>query len=438
MSVKLFYVVVAIGLLFGILRIPARAQTTLTNPNIIGNANLISASGNSVTFANDSSVPNRIYQGRLSSLSGCVVPSDEVLQIGFNRFFSTALGGFVRDDSTKETSVLDIESCYNGSTEMAIDMVPGGSSSWLRPYGFYARYDGSAVGLQVGNAPYIAGAGGAYLRGGTNPRPSLLDLRECVGANCTYNSGDDFFRIVRQDGTTAMKIAMASDSPGASGRIVMSADGSDISPSGSGGQITIDGSPFLPSILFWQVGSPTDTFSSFYATGDAFSIFSLLRNGTMLWGPGSTGSDTNLYRSDTSTLRTDGSLVVGGNLAVMGQKAALVQTATHGQREVYAVESPGEWFEDFGSAKLINAEAIVKVDPVFGETVNTDREYHVFVTASGRCGLYVAEKQPSFFRVQRLSGSRGCSFDYRIVAKRRGYESIRLARLNSDSPTKSK
>jgi len=69
----------------------------------------------------------------------------------------------------------------------------------------------------------------------------------------------------------------------------------------------------------------------------------------------------------------------------------------------------------------------VRVDPVFGETVSTDREYHVFLTPSGRCSLYVADKELTFFRVKRLTGSLGCAFDYRIVAKRKGYENVRLA-----------
>jgi hypothetical protein len=73
----------------------------------------------------------------------------------------------------------------------------------------------------------------------------------------------------------------------------------------------------------------------------------------------------------------------------------------------------------------------VRVDPVFGETVNTNREYHVFLTANGKCSLYVAEKKSGFFKVKRLNGSRSCAFDYRIVAKRRGYENVRLSGLQS-------
>jgi hypothetical protein len=412
------------------------AQTTLVNPNIVGDANLITTDGNGISFANDSDVPNRIFQGQESAGGGCSMSTDEVLQLGFNRYFGPP-GGFTQEDPTKETSVLDIESCFKGSTEMNIDMVAANSSNWLRPYGFYARYDGTVVGGRYGGAPYGSGAAGVSFSGGMLPGPSLLDLQECRGVGCAWNTGSNYVRLLRQDGTAAMRIATASDHASNSGSIVMAVDGSNVIGSGFGGNITFDGRPTYPSVLFWQVGAPTDVFEAFLATGDTTTRFNLLRNGMMKWGSGSGGQDTDLYRSNTSTLKTDGSLVVGGNLAVMGQKAALVQTATYGQREVYAVESPGEWFEDFGSARLVSDRAVVKVDPMFAETVNMDCEYHVFLTASGRCSLYVKEKKSGFFKVRRLTGARDCAFDYRIVAKRRGYESVRLDRLVSASATNS-
>ncbi len=66
-------------------------------------------------------------------------------------------------------------------------------------------------------------------------------------------------------------------------------------------------------------------------------------------------------------------------------------TISYGKRELYAVESPENWFEDFGGAELIQGRAIVKLDPVFAETVSTEVEYHVFLTPKGDCqGLYCA------------------------------------------------
>jgi hypothetical protein len=113
---------------------------------------------------------------------------------------------------------------------------------------------------------------------------------------------------------------------------------------------------------------------------------------------------------------------------VLGQKAALVETKSFGRREVYAVESPGEWFEDFGSGALAAGKATVAIEPIFKETITTTVPYHVFLTPNSRCVLYISRKAPSAFTVRALSGSRQCTFDYRIIAKRKDYESVRLGR----------
>ncbi|MFQ6101352.1 MAG: hypothetical protein ACE5OS_08980 [Anaerolineae bacterium] len=120
-----------------------------------------------------------------------------------------------------------------------------------------------------------------------------------------------------------------------------------------------------------------------------------------------------------------------GNLNCTGSKSAVVRTANHGQRLLYAVESPEVWFEDFGSAALVDGEITVSFDPLFAETVNLEDEYHVFVTplCQEPALLFVTDKDVTGFTVQgvTLDGQPShCSFDYRIVAKRLGYENLRL------------
>ncbi len=124
-------------------------------------------------------------------------------------------------------------------------------------------------------------------------------------------------------------------------------------------------------------------------------------------------------------------LHVIGDFIATGAKSAVVETASYGQRQLYAVESPENWFEDFGRSKLVNGRALIKVDPIFLETVNTKTGYHIFLTPKGDCqGLYVAKESPTQFEVREVqNGKATIAFDYRIVAKRKGYESVRLARL---------
>jgi hypothetical protein len=56
----------------------------------------------------------------------------------------------------------------------------------------------------------------------------------------------------------------------------------------------------------------------------------------------------------------------------------------------------------------------------------------VFLTPNGDChGLYVASKSARGFTVRELgAGSSSIAFDYRIVAKRRGFEQVRLAEVH--------
>jgi hypothetical protein len=95
---------------------------------------------------------------------------------------------------------------------------------------------------------------------------------------------------------------------------------------------------------------------------------------------------------------------------------------------MYATESPENWFEDVGSGQLSNGVARIELDPTFAQTVNTGMDYHVFLTPKGDSeGLYVSNETPHGFEVhEQRGGHSNIAFDYRIMARRRGYENIRL------------
>jgi hypothetical protein len=72
---------------------------------------------------------------------------------------------------------------------------------------------------------------------------------------------------------------------------------------------------------------------------------------------------------------------------------------------------------------------VVQLESTFAQTINTGMEYHVFLTPKGDCkGLYVTNETADSFEVRELGGgTAGIAFDYRIVARRKGYENVRLA-----------
>ncbi|HBY98287.1 MAG TPA: hypothetical protein DEP84_30815, partial [Chloroflexi bacterium] len=166
--------------------------------------------------------------------------------------------------------------------------------------------------------------------------------------------------------------------------------------------------------------------------GDENSVLYLSSNADVIIKLDNDGGENNRLRVVNSGGGDVFTVDESGNLAAAGSKSAVVETANHGSRLLYAVESPEVWFEDFGAAALVAGEATVAFDPVFGETVNLKEDYHVFVTplCDDPVLLSVTSKQAAAFTVRgvTLDGQPAeCSFDYRIVARRRGYESVRLA-----------
>ena len=101
-----------------------------------------------------------------------------------------------------------------------------------------------------------------------------------------------------------------------------------------------------------------------------------------------------------------------------------------GDRKIktYGVQSAENWIEDFGSGRLSSGSSHISLEPTFAATVNTGAEYHVFLTPRGDSeGLYVANAGPEGFDVRESRGGRSSvGFDYRIVAKRKGYEAVRM------------
>ena len=123
-----------------------------------------------------------------------------------------------------------------------------------------------------------------------------------------------------------------------------------------------------------------------------------------------------------------GDVHVAGSLTIGGSKTC-VQPIDNGKKVLlYAMESPEIWFEDFGTAQLVNGQAVVPIENVFSQTANIEMGYLIFLTPIGECqGLYISRKDKDSFEVRELGdGTSNISFDYRIVAKRRGYEEVRF------------
>jgi hypothetical protein len=169
-------------------------------------------------------------------------------------------------------------------------------------------------------------------------------------------------------------------------------------------------------------------FVTFSPTSVAGQFANFSRQGLILQGLSGPFDATQkeVFRVDSS-----GNLHITGNLTVDGTKSSTAKLQDGREVALYAVESPENWFEDFGSAELNNGVAWVPLDASFGQAVNATVNYHVFLTANGDSnGLYVARKTAAGFEIREHGGgTSNVAFDYRIVAKRRGYEAIRMLQV---------
>jgi hypothetical protein len=125
-----------------------------------------------------------------------------------------------------------------------------------------------------------------------------------------------------------------------------------------------------------------------------------------------------------------GSVVINGSYTATGAKSAAVKKRDGSYVRLYCQESPEPWFEDFGTATLVNGQASVPLDPEFDEVVKGD-DYRVFLTEIGDCGgLFVQRKGPHQFVVRSRAGAAASgSFDYRVVARRLDNVGTRLEKV---------
>ncbi len=135
--------------------------------------------------------------------------------------------------------------------------------------------------------------------------------------------------------------------------------------------------------------------------------------------------------------RFDGGVDVYGAFRVIGgPKSAVVPHRDGSHRQLYCVESPESWFEDFGEAQLEGGTCSVALDPDFAALVRTDA-YHVFLTPYGPASLYVSRRGAKGFEIRALAEggaapgapAEALRCSYRIVARRRDIDAARLARV---------
>jgi hypothetical protein len=193
------------------------------------------------------------------------------------------------------------------------------------------------------------------------------------------------------------------------------------------------GAGYIPDAGVWGDTGGND-FAGVYGTADNNWAGLFYNNGSVptLEAYNETSGNGLVFETIASDFENEFTCTIdtGANLTCSGTIKG-VANVEGGARKVslYAMQSAENWFEDAGSGQLSNGSTSIALDPTFAQTVNLGVDYHVFLTPNGDCkGLYVSQKSATSFEVHELGGGNSSvAFDYRIMAKRSGYENARLA-----------
>jgi hypothetical protein len=172
------------------------------------------------------------------------------------------------------------------------------------------------------------------------------------------------------------------------------------------------------------VGVPTDRI-----TDQGIGVIGLANSGVGLAGMSTSG--TGVFGSSQTGLagHFKGPVTIEGDVTIIGgTKSAAVLHPDGTHRQLYCMESPESWFEDFGEGQLVDGKGEVQLDPGFAALVEANA-YHVFLTPYGESnGLFVAERDATGFRAgEQQGGTSNVRFAYRVVAKRKDVVAERLA-----------
>lgn len=112
------------------------------------------------------------------------------------------------------------------------------------------------------------------------------------------------------------------------------------------------------------------------------------------------------------------------NLMVLGKKNA-IHVTRDGVRATPAYETAESYLGDIGTSTTDgSSQAIIPIEELFSDTINTDYEYQVFLQGYGEGFVYVTSRDKTSFTVQ--SSVPNIPFVWEIKAKRRGCETDRL------------
>ena len=407
---------------------------TSSDPNgvgVSGNDTALTGSANGVSGTSASTSGSGVAgnaiatSGYTNGVYGSVVSSNGIGIAGYNNasFGGTGVRGVATATSGSPTGVYGQ---INGTSGAGVSGVATGTSGYNNGvYGQTASTSGAGVngnaiatsGTTSGVAGQTASPDGIGVYGVAEASTGGIGAAGTIGVRGdAYATTGNAWGLFGTTGTT-----------GTGAGVFGSAYASAGNGEGVGGETDSPGGIGVRGYASAASGSPVGVVGFVESPGAVAGQF-VAHGGSGLILQGLSGSNF----AQVFTVDASGNLDISGNLTVAGSKSARVEMQDGREVALYAVESPENWFEDFGTAQLQGGAAAIRLEPGFLQTVDTAAGYHVFLTPNGDCrGLYVASKTPAGFEVRELGGGNASiAFDYRIVAHRRGFENVRLQEVH--------
>lgn len=435
----------------------ASANTFTTNQTVNGTVTATSFSGNGasltgVTAANSGELgglaPSAYAQlAANNTFTGAqtITNNVSITAGGGNGQALLALGNNLASGIAGSTTSPTYQGIYgsNGATTGAAVGVYGSSSS-TAGYGVYGTggtgvfgADGGVAGGTgvlgqdtSGGGIGVAGSGGYGVYGTDGGRPGIGVYGDDTSAQGTGVVGDGEWGV---QGSGALYGVLGTTSGTSEAGF-----GSGVAGAAFGGSGT--GVPYYSGVWGDVGGSPNTSIGVVGTAGENFGAFfeNDGSNYTSLIAQNNAASLSSalVFESFGGHFGGKCTIDVSGNLTCSGTVKDVVPVEGGARKvAVYSMQSPENWFEDAGSGQLSGGSAHVALDPTFAQTVNAEVEYHVFLTPNGDSrGLYVSQKTATSFEVREQGGgTSNVAFDYRIMAKRAGYENVRLADLTEES-----